>query len=77
MAYQPTAKEVAALRNRTGAGMMDCKNALVETNGDIEKALTSAAEGDHQGREARGAGSSEGCSTVTCTSTGRSRCSSK
>ena len=34
-----TAKDVAALRERTGAGMMDCKKALEETNGDIEKAV--------------------------------------
>jgi elongation factor Ts len=35
---QITAKAVAALRTKTGAGMMDCKNALVETSGDEEKA---------------------------------------
>ena len=34
-----TAAEVKTLRERSGAGMMDCKNALDETNGDIEKAL--------------------------------------
>jgi len=34
-----TAKDVAALRERTGAGMMDCKKALDETNGDIDKAV--------------------------------------
>ena len=34
-----TAKDVAALRQRTGAGMMDCKNALSETGGDQEKAV--------------------------------------
>ena len=34
-----TAKDVQALRERTGAGMMDCKKALVETDGDIEKAI--------------------------------------
>ena len=33
------AKTVVELRNRTGAGMVDCKNALVEANGDIEKAI--------------------------------------
>jgi elongation factor Ts len=33
------AKDVAALRQRTGAGMMDCKNALEETKGDMEKAV--------------------------------------
>lgn len=32
-------EDVKNLRTRTGAGMMDCKNALVETNGDVEKAL--------------------------------------
>ncbi|MGL4804144.1 MAG: translation elongation factor Ts, partial [Cetobacterium sp.] len=31
-----TAKLVKELRDRTGAGMMDCKKALGETNGDIE-----------------------------------------
>ena len=34
-----TAKDVQALRQATGAGMMDCKNALVETGGDVEKAV--------------------------------------
>jgi len=34
-----TAKDVADLRGRTGAGMMDCKKALTATNGDIEKAI--------------------------------------
>ncbi len=34
-----TAKDVMTLRQRTGAGMMDCKNALTETNGDMEKAI--------------------------------------
>lgn len=33
------AKLVAALRARTGAGMMDCKKALQETGGDLEKAV--------------------------------------
>ncbi len=30
---------VKELRERTGAGMLDCKNALEETNGDIDKAI--------------------------------------
>jgi len=34
-----SASTVKELRERTGAGMMDCKKALVETNGDIEKAI--------------------------------------
>ena len=33
-----TAKDVAALRAKTGCGMMDCKKALTEANGDMEKA---------------------------------------
>ena len=34
-----SAKEVKALRDRTGAGMMECKSALEEANGDIEAAI--------------------------------------
>ena len=34
-----TANDVKTLRERTGAGMMDCKKALVEMNGDIDKAV--------------------------------------
>ena len=34
-----TAKDVQELRQRTGAGMMDCKKALEETGGDTEKAV--------------------------------------
>jgi elongation factor Ts len=34
-----SAKDVKALRDQTGAGMMDCKRALVETNGDADAAL--------------------------------------
>lgn len=34
-----TAQLVKELRERTGVGMADCKNALVETNGDIELAI--------------------------------------
>ncbi len=34
-----TAQSVKELREKTGAGMMDCKKALTETNGDIEKAI--------------------------------------
>jgi elongation factor Ts len=34
-----TAKDVAALREKTGAGMMDCKKALEETSGNIDKAV--------------------------------------
>ena len=34
-----SASMVKELREKTGAGMMDCKKALVETNGDMEKAI--------------------------------------
>ncbi|NWF88959.1 MAG: elongation factor Ts [Ignavibacteriaceae bacterium] len=34
-----TASKVNELRQKTGAGMMDCKKALVESNGDFEKAI--------------------------------------
>ena len=34
-----TASDVKELRERTGAGMMDCKKALIETNGDMEAAI--------------------------------------
>jgi elongation factor Ts len=54
-----TAKDVAALRERTGAGMMDCKNALDESKGDIDKAVEylrskGAAKADKRaGRQAK------------------------
>lgn len=35
-----TAEQVRVLRERTGAGMMDCKRALEETGGDFDKAVT-------------------------------------
>ncbi|MGE5578674.1 MAG: translation elongation factor Ts [Bacillota bacterium] len=34
-----TVKMITELRERTGAGMMDCKKALVENDGDVEKAI--------------------------------------
>ena len=34
-----TASEVKTLRDRTGAGMMDCKKALVACEGDVEKSI--------------------------------------
>ena len=33
------AKLVKTLREKTGAGMMDCKNALVDSKGDLDKAV--------------------------------------
>jgi len=37
--HMVTAQDVATLRARTGAGMMDCKKALDEVDGDLEKAI--------------------------------------
>lgn len=37
--YTPVAADVAKLRNTTGAGMMDCKKALTEAEGDFDKAI--------------------------------------
>jgi translation elongation factor EF-Ts len=34
-----TASEINKLRQQTGAGMMDCRKALVESNGDFEAAI--------------------------------------
>lgn len=53
------AELVKQLRERTGAGFMDCKSALAETGGDLEKAVTllrergQAAAANKAGREAR------------------------
>ena len=38
-----TASLVKELRERTGSGMMECKKALVEAQGDIEAAIDAAA----------------------------------
>jgi elongation factor Ts len=54
-----TADAVKELRERTGAGMMDCKNALVETDGNVEAAVALlrerglAAAAKKAGRDAR------------------------
>ena len=54
-----TAADVKELREQTGAGMMDCKRALVEADGDIDKAVAIlrerglAAAAKRAGREAR------------------------
>ncbi len=56
-----TAQEVKSLRDRTGAGMMDCRNALKETDGDIEKAVeVLRAKGQAQAAKRAGAEVSEG-----------------
>jgi elongation factor Ts len=47
------AKDVAALRKATGAGMMDCKRALEESEGDMERAKTWLREKGIAGAEKR------------------------
>jgi elongation factor Ts len=48
-----SAKDVAALRKLTGAGMMDCKRALEENEGDVERAKTWLREKGIAGAEKR------------------------
>jgi elongation factor Ts len=56
-----SAADVKALRERTGAGMLDCRNALVETGGDIESAVdVLRAKGQAQAAKRSGAETREG-----------------
>jgi elongation factor Ts len=56
-----SASDVKVLRDRTGAGMMDCRNALVEADGDIEKAVeVLRAKGQAQASKRAGAEAREG-----------------
>ena len=57
-----SAKDVAELRARTGAGMMDCKKALEEASGDLEKAqrCSCARRASPRPRSAPGASASQG-----------------
>jgi elongation factor Ts len=60
-AYKPSAVEVKALRERTGAPMMDTKAALVEAEGDTDKAVAvlrkkGAASADKRSGRGTGAG---------------------
>lgn len=60
-----TAAEVNKLRQATGAGMMDCKNALVEAQGDMEKAIQILRKKGQQVAEKRAdRETSEGVATV-------------
>jgi elongation factor Ts len=44
VAYKPSAAEVKQLREMTQAGMMDCRNALVESGGDMDAAVKALRE---------------------------------
>jgi elongation factor Ts len=39
MSYTPNAQEVKELRQRTGGGINDCRNALLEAEGDVDRAV--------------------------------------
>jgi elongation factor Ts len=56
-----TAKDVKALRDRTGAGMLACRDALAETDGDLEKAVELLrTRGEAQAAKRSGAEAREG-----------------
>jgi elongation factor Ts len=61
MTVEIAAKDVKVLRDRTGAGMMDCKKALEETGGDVEKAVDLLRQrGIARAEKRAGRGASEG-----------------
>jgi elongation factor Ts len=67
-----SAQDVKALRDRTGAGMMDCKKALVESDGDLDKAIEILRVKGQASAAKRGErAASEGVVTSYVHSTGR------
>ena len=57
----PSAKDVKVLRDRTGAGITACRDALVETDGDIEKAIeVLRTKGEASAAKRAGAETTEG-----------------
>lgn len=54
-----TAKLVSDLRSRTGAGIMDCKKALTETNGNIDEAIQKLREQGLKASEVKGSRATE------------------
>ncbi len=54
-----TAKMVSELRSRTGAGIMECKKALTETNGDIDVAIQKLREQGLKASELKGSRAAE------------------
>ncbi len=61
MSPEITAKEVKALRDRTGAGVLACREALSESDGDVERAVEILrARGQAQAAKRAGAEASEG-----------------
>ncbi len=67
-----TAAQVKALRDKTDAGMMDCKRALVEAGGDASRALDLLRErGLAKARGKAGRSTSEGCVVASVSPDGR------
>ncbi|HTX30032.1 MAG TPA: translation elongation factor Ts [Solirubrobacteraceae bacterium] len=61
MSYTATAQDVKTLRQRTGAGINDCRNALIESEGDFEQAVDLLrTRGQAQAAKRAGAEASEG-----------------
>jgi elongation factor Ts len=71
-ATQVTAAEVKALRDRTGAGIMDCKSALAEADGDVERAIEILrVKGQASAAKRSGRATSEGVVTSYIHATGK------
>lgn len=61
MSAAPSAKDVKALRDRTGAGVLACREALTEANGDVERAVDILrTRGEAQAAKRAGAEAREG-----------------
>ncbi len=68
-----TAAQVKTLREKTGAGMMDCKKVLVEAGGELERAVDLLRErGIGKARNKAGRSTSEGRIAVSVSADGRS-----
>jgi elongation factor Ts len=68
----PSAVDVKALRERTGAGIMDCKAALVEADGNLEKAIeVLRVKGQASAAKRSGRSTSEGIVASYIHATGR------
>jgi elongation factor Ts len=68
-----TAEQVKTLRDKTGAGMMECKNALTESQGDFEQAVTILRKrGLAQAAKRAGRATSEGLVAVKVAADGKS-----
>jgi elongation factor Ts len=68
-----TAEQVKTLRDKTGAGMMECKNALTESQGDLEQAVTILRKrGLAQAAKRAGRATSEGLIGVRVSADGKS-----